>query len=191
MKKFTADIDIDLADREQLLQQIKHVPAAINRNGQMVKHNTGIYVNPVPFDPFTNLSNIDYQEAEDLGYVKLDLLNVHVYSQVRDYQHLVQLINLEPNWARLKERSFVEQIIHINNHYDLLQSMPEPVDSIPRLAMFIALIRPGKKHLAGKPWAEIAKTIWDRNVDGYTFRKSHAVAYAHLVAVHINLVNQT
>lgn len=190
MKKFTADIDIDLADRSQLLRHIKHVPAAINRNGQTVKHNTGIYVNSIPFDPFTNLSNIDYQAAEDLGYVKLDLLNVHVYNQVKDYQHLVKLINLEPNWPRLKERSFVEQVIHINNHYDLLQSMPEPVDSIARLAMFIALIRPGKKHLAGKPWVEIAKTIWDRNVDGYTFRKSHAVAYAHLVAVHINLISQ-
>ena len=68
--------------------------------------------------------------------------------------------------------------------------MPEPIDSIPRLAMFLAIIRPGKKHLIGNTWAEIAKTVWDKAEDGYTFKKSHSIAYAHLVVVHMNLLNQ-
>jgi hypothetical protein len=67
--------------------------------------------------------------------------------------------------------------------------MPEPINTIPRLAMFLAVIRPGKKHLIGKTWAEVAKTIWDREEGTYTFKKSHAVAYAHLVVVHMNIIS--
>ena len=70
--------------------------------------------------------------------------------------------------------------------------MPEAVNSIPRLAMFLSVIRPAKRHLIGRPWAEVAKTIWERPDDGgYYFKKSHAVAYAHLVAVHMNLLDST
>jgi DNA polymerase III alpha subunit len=54
--------------------------------------------------------------------------------------------------------------------------------------MFISLIRPGKKHLIGKTWREIAETIWDRDEEGYSFKRSHAVAYAQLVVVHMNLL---
>ena len=62
-------------------------------------------------------------------------------------------------------------------------------DSIPRMAMFLAVMRPGKSKLRNKSWAEINQTVWDRNVTGYTFRKSHAIAYANLVVVHMNLLN--
>jgi DNA polymerase III alpha subunit len=68
--------------------------------------------------------------------------------------------------------------------------LPEPINSIPRLAMFLALIRPGKKHLIGKTWKEIAETIWDKTEDSYSFKKSHSLAYAHLVVVHMNLLNE-
>jgi hypothetical protein len=78
--------------------------------------------------------------------------------------------------------------MHIGNHHSVLMSMPEPVDSIPRMAMFLAIIRPAKRHLIGSSWAEVAKTIWDAEEEGYAFKKSHAVAYAHLVCAHINLL---
>jgi hypothetical protein len=68
--------------------------------------------------------------------------------------------------------------------------MPSEVNSIPRLAMFLALIRPAKRHLIGQSWADISKSIWDKNTDGYSFKKSHAVAYAHLVVVHMNLLEE-
>ena len=190
MTKFSADIDIDFADREQVLKLIEHIPAAIHRQNEWTKHNTGVYVNPIPFDPFTKIANIDYQQAEDLGYIKLDLLNVHVYSMVKNEAHLNQLIEKEPMWDMLAHREFVEQVIHIGNHYDLLQKQPEPVNSIARMAMFIALIRPGKRHLVGKTWREISETIWDKTDDAYSFKKSHSVAYAQLVSVHMNLLVQ-
>ena len=187
--KFSADIDIDLADREHVLKYIKHVPASIHRNNEWTKHNTGVYVNPIPADPFNNTANIDYQLAEELGYVKLDLLNVHVYGLIKDEEHLNNLIATEPNWDMLNDKSFVERVIHIGNHYDLIHRMPEPIISIPRMAMFLAIIRPAKRHLLGLPWKEVAKTIWDKpNDDSYFFKKSHAVSYAQLVAVHMNLL---
>jgi ribosomal protein L15 len=122
--------------------------------------------------------------------VKLDLLNVHVYNQVRDELHLIELMR-EPNWDNLKDKEFVEKLIHLGNHYQSLQKMPEPVNSIPRLAMFLALIRPAKKHLIGNTWREVSKTVWDKGDDGYQFKKAHAISYATLVGVHMNLLEES
>ena len=64
-------------------------------------------------------------------------------------------------------------------------------DTIPRMAMFIAALRPGKKHLLGKPWAEIAKEIWTKvDDDEYAFKQSHSISYAVLVALHMNIVDE-
>lgn len=189
---FKSDIDIDFANREKILSLLAHVPASIMRDGRLVKHNTGVYFTEVPRDPFTGQSSLDHAEAELRGYVKLDFLNVNLYNQVRDEAHLNELMAQEPDWAKLYERAFCEQLIHLGNHYDTLISMPEPVDTIPRLAMFLAVIRPAKRHLIGKPWREVADTVWEKPADdSYYFKKSHAVAYAHLVAVHMNLLDLT
>lgn len=184
--KFKSDIDIDLGDRDKLLSLISHTKAAIRKN-DVKKHNTGVYVTDIPYDPVNDVSAIDYEIAEDRGYIKLDLLNVHVYNKVRDEMHLVELMR-EPDWSKLNDPAFVEQLIHLGNHYNSLRKMPEPVNSIPRLAMFLAMIRPGKKHLIGLSWNEVSKTIWDKDEGTYSFKKSHAVAYAHLVVVHMNLL---
>jgi len=185
--KFKSDIDIDLGDRDKLLSLISHTKASIRKN-EIKKHNTGVYVTDIPYDPVNDMSSIDYEEAEDRGYLKLDLLNVHVYNQVTDEKHLVELMR-EPDWNMLNDPTIVEKLIHLGNHYNTLRKMPEPVNTIPRLAMFLAVIRPGKKHLIGKCWADVAKTIWDREEGTYSFKKSHAIAYAHLVVVHMNLIS--
>ena len=186
--KFKSDIDIDLGDRDKLLSLISHTKASI-RKDEVKRHNTGVYVTDIPYDPINDLASIDYEEAEDRGYLKLDLLNVHVYNQVYDEKHLIELMG-EPDWNMLNDPTTVEKLIHLGNHYNTLRKMPEPVNSIPRLAMFLAVIRPGKKHLIGRTWNEVAKTIWDREEGTYTFKKSHAVAYAHLVVVHMNLLSK-
>ena len=195
--KFKSDIDIDLGDRDQILEKIDHIPAAmynakvskqINHQSSTRKHATGVYVTEIPYDPIYDMSAIDYEVAEERGYMKIDMLNVHVYKLVRDENHLIELMR-EPDWSLLTDSSFVKKLIHVSNHYTTLMSMPEPVNSIPRLAMFLALIRPGKKHLIGQPWSEVAKTIWHREEGTYSFKKSHAIAYAHLVVVHMNLLS--
>ena len=188
--KFNSDVDIDFADRNLILDKIQYIPAAMKNVSPVRKHTTGVYVTEIPYDPEHDMASVDYSEAEKRGYMKLDLLNVHVYSQIRDEIHLVDLMR-EPNWNNLRNKSFVEKLIHLGNHYNSIRSMPEPINSIPRLAMFLAAIRPGKKHLIGKPWAEVATTIWDKGIDGYVFKRSHSCAYAQLVVVNMNLLEET
>ena len=188
--KFTSDVDIDFADRQQVLTVVPHIGATIITDKQTTAHNTGVYVTEIPRDPFTNRAGIDYKEAEDRGYIKLDFLNVGLYSQVRDEAHLNQLMTATPPWHRLYEPEFCAQLIHIGNHYNTLIKMPEAVNSIPRLAMFLAVIRPAKRHLIGLSWAEVACSVWEKPQDGgYYFKKSHSVSYAHLVVVNMNLAN--
>ena len=178
------DIDMDFGNRSQILELLDGTPARL-KNGQ--KHTTGMYFTDIP-KANDSIATVEHNEAALLGYFKLDLLNVSVYEHIRNEEHLVELMTTEPLWSRLwDDKEFCEKVIHINNHYKLICSMKP--DSIPRMAMFLAIMRPGKAHLRNKPWTEIAETVWDRNVDGYTFRKSHAVAYAHLVVVHMNLLH--
>lgn len=185
---FKSDIDIDFADRDQIIGLLDVTPASMMRDGKLVKHNTGVYPTHIPVDPFHGFASLEYNDAEARGYVKLDFLNVGIYKQVRDELHLVELMR-EPDWTRLYDPAICAQLIHVNNHYDTLLKMPEPVDTIPRLAMFLAVIRPAKRHLIGKTWTEVAKTVWDRPADdGYYFKRAHAVSYAQLVVVNLNLL---
>jgi hypothetical protein len=185
--RIDSDIDIDLGDREKLLAVIKHIPASMRNVNPARKHPTGVYITDIPYDPVNDMSSLHYVDAEKRGYFKLDLLNVHVYEQVKDENHLIELMS-EPDWSMLNNRPTVEQLIHLGNSFDLIQRMPEPIDSIPRLAMFLAAIRPAKRHLLGRTFKEINQTVWDKDQTGYSFKRSHAVAYAQLVVVHMNLL---
>lgn len=181
------DIDIDLADRQQLLSLINHVPASLTRDGQLVKHNSGVYLQSMPINPFSRTAAIEYKTAEQMGFFKLDLLNVHVYHQIRDAEHLETLMNTEPMWELLNSREFVDLVVHINGHYDILKKM-EPIDSIEKMAMFLAVMRPSKRHLIGQNWDEVKKTVWDLVEKAYGYKRSHSIAYATLVVVHMNLL---
>jgi hypothetical protein len=187
--RIDSDIDIDFGDREKILSLIKHVPAAMRNVSPIRKHATGVHITDIPYDPINDISALDYKEAEERGYFKLDLLNVHVYNQVKNEQHLIELMR-EPDWALLNDKEFVEKLIHLGNQYDTLRKMPEPVNSITRLAMFLAVIRPAKRHLIGKTYKEVNQTVWDKDHTGYAFKKSHAIAYAQLVVVHMNLLRE-
>jgi len=190
--KFTSDIDIDFGNRDDVLRLVKHIPASIFRDEKILNHNSGIYVTDIPMDPVTGRASIDYQAAEARGYIKLDFLNVTLYNQVRDEQHLLQLMAKEPAWDRLYDREFCAKLIHIGNHYDTLIKMPQAVNSIARLAMYLAIIRPAKRHLIGLPWDQVAETVWDKPTDNsYYFKKSHSIGYSHLVVVNMNLLEET
>jgi len=189
--KFKSDIDIDVADRVRALSVFEHTDASIIRDGKLTKHNTGVYFTQIPVDPVTGQSSLDYKDAEERGYVKLDILNVNLYQQIKSEQHLAQLMSIEPAWDRLYDPEFCAKLIHIGEHYDTLVKMPEAVNSVPRLAMFLAIIRPAKRHLIGKTWREVAESVWEKPADdSYYFKKAHAVGYAHLIAVNMNLLTQ-
>jgi hypothetical protein len=189
MKTFQSDIDIDVADRDTVLRLIKHTPASQWRDGQLVRHNTGVYVTDVPVDSVHGFCSFDYAAAEAAGYVKLDIINNGVYQQVQSPAHLDRLLDTPPDWNKLNDHKFFTQVVHIGNHWDLYRRLREPLNSIPRMAMFLALIRPAKRHLANSTWSEMAKTIWDKSTDGgYGYKASHACSYAILVSLHMNLL---
>ena len=182
------DIDIDFADRDHALKFIKHIPAAIkDTNGTFKKHNTGVYCTPIPYNPVNNLSNVDYKEAEERGYFKLDFLNVSIYKDVRDEEHLKTLMETEPLWDLLTQDDFSSLLFHVNGHGSILRQM-KPT-SILQLAAVLAMIRPAKRHLIGETWTTVMETIWIKPEDGeYYFKKAHAVAYAMAVVVQMNLI---
>ena len=83
----SADIDIDLANRDQLLALIQTTAARQVTQGQVREHNSGVYVTDIPYDPVNACAAIDYETAEQLGYFKIDLLNMTVYKLIRDQAH--------------------------------------------------------------------------------------------------------
>jgi len=186
----SADIDIDLANRDQVLQLIQVISARQTHQGQVRKHNSGVYVTDIPYDPVHKCAAIDYETAETLGYFKIDLLNMNVYQLIKNPEYYKHMLTIEPPWNRLcTDPDWANQLVHIGNYTELLKSMKP--DSIPRMAAFISIIRPGKAHLQNQPWDQVFASVWDGDDSrGFVFKKSHAISYAALVALHMNLLNQ-
>lgn len=178
------DIDIDVADRRKVLNQFDCVDASLDG---LKKHNTGVYFTDIPVNPITNISSIDYKEAEDRGYFKLDILNVSLYKDIKSEDHLNQLLNKEPLWELLTEPDFSNKLFHVGEHSLVLQKTKPK--NIEQLAAVLAMIRPAKRNLIGQPWDTVMKEVWKKPTNGdYYFKKAHAVAYAHAVVVQMNLI---
>jgi DNA polymerase III alpha subunit len=93
-------------------------------------------------------------------------------------------------WDLLYEKEVCDQLFHINGYHNLLAEL-KPT-SIIELAMFLAMIRPGKKHLIPickeKGFHAIKDEIWIKTEDAYFFKKAHAVSYASVIVVQLNLI---
>jgi hypothetical protein len=178
------DIDIDFANRDQVLSMLTHRVARLD-NGK--KHNTGVYVTEIPHNPVNSVSTLDYKTAEDRGYFKLDFLNVHIYRDVKNEDHLYELINREPLWELLDYKEFVDQVFHLTGNADIVKQLAPR--NIEQLAATLAIIRPSKRYLLNSSWDKIFEEVWVRpSDDSYYFKKSHAFSYAMAVIVHMNLI---
>ena len=187
--KINTDIDIDIRPehRDKLLEGLPHIVARIDREDGYTKHNTGVYFQDIPFDPVTNLATVDHKLAEELGYLKIDLLNNNVYKGVKNEKHLIELSTTEPMWAMLEDAEIVSQLFHIGQHADLVTRLNPR--SISQLAMILAIIRPGKAHLQQSSWQDIEREVWvEPNDDSYYFKKSHSFAFAYAIVVQMNLM---
>lgn len=181
------DIDLDFFDRDSVLTHFKHIRASRDEKGEIKKHNTGVYFHNAPIDPFTERCTIDHKIADERGYFKIDMLNVHIYEHVKSEEHLNSLLNKEPIWELLTEPDFSNKLFHVAEHSSILQKMQPK--SIEQLAAVLAIIRPAKRHLLGQTWEKVMKEVWTKPSDGsYYFKKAHAVAYAHAIVVHMNLL---
>ncbi len=183
------DVDIDFFDRDGVLKLFKHTPATIIKDDKTEKHKTGVYFHAVPEHPVTGHATLDYKQAEDRGYFKIDCLNVSIYKDVKSEEQLVELMIQEPDWDMLKDATIVDQLFHLNGHFKIVSQL-EP-KNIEQLAAVLAIIRPAKRHLMYKDWKDILKEVWVKPTDGsYFFKKSHAVAYAHAIVVQMNLMTK-
>ena len=185
------DIDIDFAKRSKILNIIKHIPAAIvDKDGTFKKHNTGVYCTDIPYNPLTGTASIDYKIAEERGYFKLDFLNVSAYDGVKDEDHLIKLLNQEPDWSLIEQKEICDNLFHIKGYHSLVAQLKP--SNITELAMVLAMIRPGKKHLIPickeKGFDAIKNDIWTKTEDAYFFKKAHAISYSSVIVVQLNLL---
>jgi hypothetical protein len=190
----TTDIDIDFADRDKALEGLMHIAASMkatdvgldDAGDKNKRHPSGVYFQDVPTDPFTGFCSIPYKDAAELGYFKIDFLNNTLYKGVRDEDHLDELVNREPDWLMLQHREIVKMLVHIGEHFGTVQSI-QP-QSVEDLAVVLALMRPGKRHLVGRPRHEIDAEIWKAEGDRFVFKRAHALAYAVSIVVQMNLI---
>ena len=181
------DIDIDVADRNRLLKLIKGTTAMILKENKQTKHNTGVYFHDMPSNPFTGLSSVDYKEAEDMGYFKIDVLNGGLYKDIKSKEHLNQLLAMEPMWELLEHKEVVEKCFHIHKHFDIVNTLKPK--SVEQLAAVLAVIRPAKRHLLKQNWNNINENVWKKpSGDEYFFKKAHAHAYALAIVLQLNMM---
>lgn len=189
MKPVHTDVDIDVFNRDEILEGLKFVNARIDRTEEKYeKHTTGVYFQNIPRDPIQNLATIDYKVAEEYGYFKVDFLNVNVYEGVRDEKHLLDLMNKEPPWDFFEYAEITDQLFHLKGHSNLLKKYKPK--SVEDLAMILAIMRPGKAYLQKCNWEKIRKEVWKKTEldEGYSFKKSHGVSYALAIIVNLNLL---
>jgi len=175
--RISTDVDIDVANRDNALLNLEHICARIDSdNGTHRKHLTGVYFQNIPRDPYSNISVIDYKVAADNGYFKIDMLNVYFYEDVKNEDHLIKLMNQEPEWELFLYKEITDQLFHLNGHSDLLiKYKPKSVED---LAMILAIIRPSKAYLQNSSWEKIRKEVWIKTDDEkYSFKKAHGIAY--------------
>ena len=181
------DIDIDFKDRDHAVAVLKPIIASRIQDEKLVKHNVGVYFQDIPIHPFEGVAAIEYKQAEELGYTKVDFLNLSVYQGVRDNDHLETLVSTEPLWELLEDREVVGQLFQLHTEINTERCVLMKPRSVEQLAVVLAISRPGKVHLIGESWDRIMKEIW-APTDKYYYKKSHAVSYAMVVVVQLNLM---
>lgn len=184
------DIDIDFQtsfDPRKVFGQA--VAASMVKNDDLVKHPCGHYFQNIPVDPVTSLAAIPYEEAELLGFFKIDFLHLSLLDAFESKTQIRQLLQKEPNWDLLQDSDCVSRLFQLSKHGELLRSVKPR--SVQQVADCIALIRPGKKHLLSSYLEDpegTRKILYQRETAGYSFKRSHAISYALTVVLQLHLI---
>lgn len=186
------DVDIDTPASFKPWEVFKSWPrASVLKDKKLSAHPCGVYPQKMAIDPVTKLAAIPHDEAEDLGYLKVDFLHLEVYKHFSSRVEIEGLLSKEPDWTLLQLPSAQPKIFQLGKHGDLLTALKPK--NIEELADIMALIRPGKKHFVGlyKTDKDAARRIlYAKDETGYSFKKSHALAYAYVVWLQLHLLEQ-
>ncbi len=185
------DVDIDFkTDFNPNTVFSQAVPASMIKKELLVKHPCGQYLQNIAVDPVTKLAAIPYEEAEVIGYFKIDFLHLSHLDPFTTKQEIRELVKQEPDWDLLLEETNVLKLFHINKHFDLIQQVGPR--SVQELADTLALIRPGKRQMLGaylRNKEQVRKHLYTKT-DTYYFKKSHAIAYALMIVAQLHLIAQ-
>ena len=187
------DVDIDVSERSHALAGILStgVPASMTIDGELKKHPTGIFVQNIPTCPISGLAAFpsgkkSFDIAEELGYIKLDILPNGALLGIETPDHMDELNKKidQIDWDWFQDEMIVCHLHHLGNYFEVVSAY-EP-NCVQHIAMLIAMIRPAKKHLIGEQWDVIEREIWVRgDNDDYFFKKSHAFGFAQLILVQL------
>ena len=186
------DIDIDFPsafDPRSIMKQA--IPASMVRNNELVKHNCGYYFQTIPIDTVTGYAAIPYEEAEVLGYFKVDCLHLSVLDHFTSKQEIRNLLAEEPVWELLQNPTHVSKLFHVHRYADLLSTVKPR--SVQTLADCLALIRPSKKRLLSQYISDptspdVRQLLYARDPTGYSFKRSHAISYALTIVLQLHLI---
>lgn len=184
------DIDIDVKNNKHIKELLKSyiVSASMIEDDELKAHPVGIYLQNIPVDVISGLSAIPYTEAENMGYTKIDILNLNLLDVFESRKELDDTINMVPDWKLLQDENIVSKLFHISKHFDVVSKI-KPC-SIEDLADILAIIRPNKRHLLSaylKDKYSTRKTLYEKN-DTSDLRKSHAISYAMNIVLQMNLI---
>ncbi len=188
-----ADIDIDISPSTNIKEVFPNwINASMIENNELKKHPVGFYPQTVPVDPITGLSAVPYKLADDIGYFKLDFLNLNFYTLFSSRAEMKAVLNMEPDWDLLRSPSTVKSLFQIANHFETINKINPR--TIEELADVNALIRPGKawlidKYTEDKQYARYK--LYEKSPDdaGYSYKKSHCLAYALVIVLQLNLIS--
>lgn len=186
------DIDVDVTPS---FRPEKHFPswvrACVLKDEKLTAHPCGVYPQAMAKDPLTGLAAIPYEDAEELGYLKVDFLHLNVYQHFTTRKEIDDLLKVSPDWTLLQLPSTWPKLFQLSKHGELLADLKP--QSILDLADIMALIRPGKKNLVGlykKEKDACRRMLYAQDESGYTFKKSHALAYGYVVWLQLHLIAQ-
>jgi DNA polymerase III alpha subunit len=184
------DIDIDLRPDFNPSDVFDLVYASMNEDGKLRKHPAGVYFQQIPVDPETKLSAIPYKEAEDVGFLKIDLLHLNLLKEFKSKAQMRALLKQEPDWTLLESEKIVSGLFHIGKHFDIVEKVKPR--SVQQLSDILALIRPGKIGLLEKylenPEA-IRPELYTKRINS-DMRKSHTIPYSLLIVLQLHLIGQ-
>ena len=99
------------------------------------------------------------------------MLNVSIYKDIKDGKHLNRLMAKEPDWTLLENKEIVDELFHLNGHFDIVSKL-KPTN-VEQLAAVLAIIRPAKRHLVNSTWQDIEQEVWQKPLDNsYFFKKA-------------------
>lgn len=190
--KTNFDVDIDFrTDFNPLTVFTQAVPASRVDKDILVKHQVGIYLQGMPVDPISKLSAIPFEEAEEIGFIKIDMLHLNILNYFENKHEIRSLLKREPDWNLLKDPDVVVQLFQIKKHFELVTKIRPK--SVQELADTIALIRPGKRNLLDMYLKDREvvrnKILYIKPInDANYFKKSHAISYAFVIILQLHLI---